>query len=36
MPVVYDEKMGTLLHVDVLDDSDWNGEDIELRMSLLN
>ena len=36
LPIVYDERTGTLLHVDTLDDRDRNEEDIDLRMSLLN
>lgn len=36
LPVVYDEKSGTLLHIDTLDDRDRDEEDINLRMGLLN
>ncbi|KZT28923.1 UDP-3-O-glucosamine N-acyltransferase [Neolentinus lepideus HHB14362 ss-1] len=34
-PIVYDPVTGTLLHVDTPDDVDRNGDEIELRMSLL-
>ncbi|KAH9929545.1 UDP-3-O-glucosamine N-acyltransferase [Epithele typhae] len=34
-PIVFEEKKGTLLYVDTVDDADKNGEDFELRMSLL-
>ncbi|KAG7441644.1 UDP-3-O-glucosamine N-acyltransferase [Guyanagaster necrorhizus] len=33
--VVWDDKSGTLLHVDTADDRDMNGEELQLRMSLL-
>lgn len=33
--VLYDEKSGTLLHVDTLDDRDRNGDELELRMATL-
>ncbi|KAI0930392.1 hypothetical protein AcV5_007118 [Taiwanofungus camphoratus] len=36
VPVVWDERTGTLLYVDTPDDADRNGEDLELRMSLLS
>lgn len=34
-PIVWDEKMGRLLHVDSLDDQDRNSEEVQLRMSIL-
>ena len=34
-PLVYDAKTGTLLHIDMPDDFDKNGEEMELRMALL-
>ncbi|EIW82942.1 UDP-3-O-glucosamine N-acyltransferase [Coniophora puteana RWD-64-598 SS2] len=33
--IVWDDTSGTLLYVDTLDDQDRNGQDFELRMSLL-
>ena len=36
VPVVFDERSGTLLHVDTPDDVDKNNEEFELRMSLLS
>jgi translation initiation factor eIF-2B subunit gamma len=36
VPIVYDEKTGTLLHMDTPDDVDRNADEIELRMSLLS
>lgn len=36
VPIVYDEKTGTLVHIDTPDDQDRNAEEIELRMSLLS
>ncbi|KAF9045694.1 nucleotide-diphospho-sugar transferase [Hymenopellis radicata] len=33
--IVWDEKNGTLLHVDTPDDTDLNTEELELRMSLM-
>ena len=33
--IVWDDTSGTLLYIDTLDDQDRNGEDLELRMSLL-
>ncbi|KAI0051631.1 UDP-3-O-glucosamine N-acyltransferase [Auriscalpium vulgare] len=36
IPIVWDRQSGTLLHVDTLDDLDRNGEELELRMSLLS
>lgn len=35
-PIVWDERSGTLLYMDTPDDVDKNGEEIELRMSLLS
>ncbi|EKM54376.1 uncharacterized protein PHACADRAFT_174871 [Phanerochaete carnosa HHB-10118-sp] len=35
LPVVWDDRTGTLLHVDTEDDRDRNGEELELTMSLL-
>ncbi len=35
VPIVFDERSGTLLHVDTPDDVDVNNEEFELRMSLL-
>ncbi|KAI5117223.1 hypothetical protein M0805_008693 [Coniferiporia weirii] len=35
LPVLYDEKSGTLLHVDTLDDQDLNSDELELRMCTL-
>lgn len=35
VPIVFDDKTGTLLHVDIPDDIDRNAEEIELRMSML-
>ncbi|KAH7888775.1 UDP-3-O-glucosamine N-acyltransferase [Phlebopus sp. FC_14] len=35
-PIVWDELTGTLLYVDTLDSPDRNGEELELRMSLLS
>ncbi|KDQ27853.1 hypothetical protein PLEOSDRAFT_39954 [Pleurotus ostreatus PC15] len=34
--IVYHEPSGTLLHIDTPDDVDQDGEDLKLRMSLLN
>ncbi|GBE80970.1 Probable translation initiation factor eIF-2B subunit [Sparassis crispa] len=34
--IVWDERTGTLLYIDTPDDVDKNGEEIELRMSLLS
>ncbi|KAH9858869.1 UDP-3-O-glucosamine N-acyltransferase, partial [Lenzites betulinus] len=36
LPIVFDERSGTLLHVDTPDDLDQNSEDFHLRMSLLS
>lgn len=36
VPIVFDERSGTLLHVDTPDDADKNSEEFELRMSLLS
>ncbi|OCH88888.1 UDP-3-O-glucosamine N-acyltransferase [Obba rivulosa] len=36
VPIVWDERSGTLLYVDTPEDVDKNGEEIELRMSLLS
>ncbi|KAH9937728.1 UDP-3-O-glucosamine N-acyltransferase [Amylocystis lapponica] len=36
VPILWDERTGTLLYVDTPDDVDHNGEEIELRMSLLS
>ncbi|KAF9820326.1 hypothetical protein IEO21_01540 [Rhodonia placenta] len=36
VPIVWDERSGTLLHIETPDDADRNGEEIELRMSLLS
>ncbi|OBZ68149.1 putative translation initiation factor eIF-2B subunit gamma [Grifola frondosa] len=36
VPVVWDEQTGTLLYIDTPDDIDNNGEDINLRASLLS
>ncbi|PCH43689.1 UDP-3-O-glucosamine N-acyltransferase [Wolfiporia cocos MD-104 SS10] len=36
IPIVWDERTGTLLHIETPDDIDRNSEDIELRMSLLS
>ncbi|KZT11063.1 UDP-3-O-glucosamine N-acyltransferase [Laetiporus sulphureus 93-53] len=36
VPVVRDDRSGTLLYVDSPDDLDTNGEELELRMSLLS
>ncbi|TDL21719.1 UDP-3-O-glucosamine N-acyltransferase [Rickenella mellea] len=35
VPIIYDEKSGTLLHVDTPDDSDRNSEELEPRMGLI-
>ena len=35
MPVVYDAKSGTLLHVDTLDDQDRDGDELAVRMCTL-
>ncbi|KAI0633602.1 UDP-3-O-glucosamine N-acyltransferase [Trametes polyzona] len=35
MPIVFDDKTGTLLHIDTPDDVDRNSDDFLLRMSLL-
>ncbi|EKM80890.1 hypothetical protein AGABI1DRAFT_37002 [Agaricus bisporus var. burnettii JB137-S8] len=35
-PIIWDDKSGTLLHVDTADDIDKNPEELELRMSLLS
>ncbi|CCM00394.1 uncharacterized protein FIBRA_02424 [Fibroporia radiculosa] len=35
IPIVWDERTGTLLHIETPDDIDRNGEEMELRMSLL-
>ena len=36
VPIVFDERSGTRLHVDTPDDVDKNNEEFELRMSLLS
>jgi len=36
VPIVWDDRSGTLLHIETPDDIDHNGEEIELRMSLLS
>ncbi|TFY60192.1 hypothetical protein EVG20_g7506 [Dentipellis fragilis] len=36
VPIVWDKRSGTLLHVDTPDDVDRNGEELELRMSLFS
>ena len=36
LPVVWDDRTGTLLHIDTPDDVDKNGEDMKLNMSLLS
>lgn len=36
LPVVWDDRTGTLLHIDTPDDVDRNGEDMKLTMSLLD
>jgi translation initiation factor eIF-2B subunit gamma len=36
LPIVWDERTGTLLHIDTPDDVDRNGEDLQLTMSLLS
>ena len=36
IPIVWDKKSGTLLHVDTPDDRDRNAEELEIRMSLLS
>lgn len=35
-PIVWDDSTGTLLYIDTLDNKDKNGEELELRMSLLS
>ncbi|KAH8111547.1 hypothetical protein DFH11DRAFT_1791524 [Phellopilus nigrolimitatus] len=35
MPVSYDEKSTTLLHIDTLDNQDLNSDELELRMGML-
>ena len=35
MPMIWDEKSGTLLYVDTPDEVDKNGEDLEIDMSLM-
>ncbi|KAH9892742.1 UDP-3-O-glucosamine N-acyltransferase [Cubamyces lactineus] len=36
LPIVFDERSGTLLHIDTPDDVDNNNKEFELRMSLLS
>ena len=36
VPIVFDERSGTLLHIDTSDAADKNNEEFELRMSLLS
>lgn len=36
VPIIWDKKSGTLLHVDTPDDRDRNAEELEIRMSLLS
>ena len=35
-PIIFDDRSGTLLYVDTPDDIDSNGEEFQLRMSLLS
>ena len=35
-PIVWDDRTGTLLYIDTLDDTDKNAEELELRMNLLS
>jgi len=36
VPIIWDKKSGTLLHVDSPDDHDRNADELEIRMSLLS
>ncbi|KAH9176436.1 UDP-3-O-glucosamine N-acyltransferase [Lactarius sanguifluus] len=36
VPIIWDKKSGTLLHVDTPDDRDRNADELEIRMSLLS
>ncbi|KAH9956472.1 nucleotide-diphospho-sugar transferase [Lactifluus volemus] len=36
VPIIWDKKSGTLLHIDTPDDRDRNTDELELRMSLLS
>lgn len=36
MPIMWDEKSGTLLYVDTPDEVDKNGEDVEVNMGLMS
>lgn len=36
VPIIWDKKTGTLLHVDTPDDRDRNADELEIRMSLLS
>ena len=35
-PIIWEDHLGTLLHVDTLDDADRNSEELEIRMALLS
>jgi translation initiation factor eIF-2B subunit gamma len=36
VPIIWDKKSGTLLHIDTADDRDRNSDELEIRMSLLS
>jgi translation initiation factor eIF-2B subunit gamma len=36
VPIIWDKKTGTLLHIDTPDDLDRNSDELEIRMSLLS
>jgi len=36
VPIIWDKKSGTLLHIDTPDDRDHNSDELEIRMSLLS
>jgi len=36
VPIIWDQKSGTLLHIDTPDDRDRNPDELEIRMSLLS
>jgi hypothetical protein len=36
VPIIWDKKSGTLLHIDTPDDCDRNSDELEIRMSLLS
>ena len=36
VPIIWDKKSGTLLHIDTPDDRDRNPDELEIRMSLLS